>query len=131
MSKISQPAADRLSQREKLEIALAKLEEMQTETEIPPRLQIALAEAEFRLAVLPDTPLDETIERLERAITYDPFHPKLFLHLGHCFYQNGDFGAAVNRYRQAIQLVPTSQRVHAHLALCLLELGVEEGRIRG
>jgi len=91
--------------------------------------RIALAEAEFRLAILSGTDLQESIERLREAIVHDPFHPKLFFHLGRCLYQNGEFRDALQAYRRAVQLAPASHRACVHLALTLLELDEVEKNI--
>ena len=129
MSEMSPPHNADSNQRQKLLNALARLQQMKVSGSIAPRLRIALAEAEFRLATLSETPLSEALERLEHAVAIDPYHPKFFLYLGHRLYLSGDYSAAINRYRQAINLAPTSQRIHAHLALCLLEMSAEEKKV--
>jgi Flp pilus assembly protein TadD len=84
--------------------------------------RVALAEAYFRLAILRSTELQEAIVYLQRAIEHDPYHPKLFFHLGRLLHRGGDFRGAAQAYRQALRLAPTSHRTYAHLALALLEL---------
>lgn len=91
--------------------------------------RVALAEAYFRLAILPDTETQEAVEYLQKAISQDPFHPKLFFHLGRLLHHNGDYRGAMPEYRQALRLVPDSHRIFAHLALALLELGKGEKEI--
>jgi hypothetical protein len=86
------------------------------------RRLIALAEAEFRLAMLPGIDSAEAIDRLRRAINYDPLHPKFFLHLGRLRQENGDYAGALHDYRRAVRLAPASHRARLHLALVLLEL---------
>ncbi|MEU7481145.1 hypothetical protein AB0A63_34565 [Lentzea sp. NPDC042327] len=86
-------------------------------------MRIALAEAEFRLAVAEDTEPAEAIDRLRAAIEQDPFCPKLFLHLGRLLHRSGGAVAAVPEYRHAIRLAPNSRRAHLLLALALLDIG--------
>jgi tetratricopeptide (TPR) repeat protein len=88
---------------------------------IPERL--ALAEACFRLAVLPDTAIEDGIELLRRAAGCDPYHPKLFFHLGRLLHKNGDPRGAVVEYCRALSMAPRSHRIYVHLALALKELG--------
>src|SRR6266849_1829561 len=82
--------------------------------------RLALAEAEFRLAIMPTSDLQESIDYLQKAIAHDPLHPKLFFLLGCCLYRSGDFRGAVQEYRHALKLAPDSHRVFVHLALVLL-----------
>ena len=88
--------------------------------------RIALAEAAFRLAVQPDTDIEEAIELLTKAETHDPYHPKIPFHLGRLRHQNGDPRGAVFEYRRALRLAPGSHRTHVHLALALELLTPEE-----
>jgi tetratricopeptide (TPR) repeat protein len=98
--------------------AIGVLERMGRE----PRVRLALAEAEFRIAIAPETEPAEAIERLRRAIFHDPFLPKLYLHLGRLLHRSGKHRAALSEYRQAVQLAPSSRRAHLLMALALLEL---------
>lgn len=102
--------------------AIADLSRMGRE----PRVRLALAEAEFRLAIAPGTEPAEAVELLRAAITHDPFQPKLYLHLGRLLHQSGKHLAALSEYRQAVQLAPSSRRAHLLLALALLELDKPE-----
>jgi len=106
------------ARRRRLLAAIATLEERERE----PRVRLALAEAEFRLAVTPGTDPTEAIERIRRAITHDPFLPKLYLHLGRLLQRSGKYRPAVHEYRHAIRLAPSNRRAHLLLALALLEL---------
>lgn len=87
---------------------------------------MALAEAEFRLAILPETDRLEAIDRLRKAIGYDPLHPKFFLHLGRLRQIGGDYAGALPEYRSAVRLAPANHRTVLHLALVLLELEESE-----
>jgi len=108
--------------REELESARQRLEAM------PPDVsqRLALAEACFRLAMLPDTEIEAAMDLLRQAAQYDPYHPKLFFHLGRLLHQNGEPLAAVFEYRRALRLAPRSHRTSVHLALALLDAGPEE-----
>jgi hypothetical protein len=88
----------------------------------PAHRRVALAEAYFRLAILRGTELPEALSYLQQAIEHDPYHPKLFFHLGRLLHRGGDFLGAAQAYRRALRLAPTSHRTYAHLALALLEL---------
>ncbi|MDX8037387.1 hypothetical protein SK803_44945 [Lentzea sp. BCCO 10_0856] len=103
---------------------LAAIEELRAR-EATPAVRIALAEAEFRLAIAPETPPAEAIERLRAAIAQDPFCPKLFLHLGRLLHRTAGAGAALPEYRHALRLAPGSRRTHLLLALALLDVGPE------
>ncbi len=83
--------------------------------------RMALAEAYFRLAIQPETDLEEAVEFLEKAYLLDPLHPKLPYHLGRVAHLMGDFSSAARHYRQALQLSPDNQRVAAHLGLALMD----------
>lgn len=91
--------------------------------------RIALAEAYFRLAVLPGAELEEAVDFLEKAYQLDPQHPKLAYHLGRLAHLMGDFPSAARHYRQALRLSPENQRAAAHLGLALLESGNAEKEI--
>jgi tetratricopeptide (TPR) repeat protein len=91
-----------------------------------PAVRLALAEAEFRLAIAPGTEPAEAMARLRRAISYDPFLPKLHLHLGRLLHRSGKHTAALSAYRHAVSLAPSSRRAHLLMALALLELGKRE-----
>jgi tetratricopeptide (TPR) repeat protein len=91
-----------------------------------PRVRLALAEAEFRVAIAPGTPPSEAVERLNRARGYDPYQPKLHLHLGRVLHRSGQRRAAIAAYRRALRLAPSSRRVHLLLASVLLDLGRAE-----
>ncbi|ONI77973.1 hypothetical protein ALI144C_31740 [Actinosynnema sp. ALI-1.44] len=108
--------------RDALLDALAALRDQ----EPTPQVRLAIAEAEFRLAVDPDVDRDEAIARLRAAIVQDPFLPKLNLHLGRLLHKAGKHRAALAEYRQALRMAPGSRRLHLLLALALLELGKEE-----
>lgn len=88
--------------------------------------RLALAEACFRLAVLPKTDPEEAIALMREAALHDPFHPKVFFHLGRLLHLNGDPQNAIFEYRKALTLAPRSHRTYVHLALALNELEREE-----
>lgn len=90
------------------------------------RVRLALAEGEFRLAIAPGTGADEGIELLRSAISLDPFLVKGYLHLGRLLHRRGRYRAAVPEYLAALDLAPTSRRIHLLLAQALLELGKDE-----
>ncbi|MCI0487092.1 MAG: hypothetical protein L0229_10885 [Blastocatellia bacterium] len=117
---------DRERKRAQLLSAIGRLEESH---EPIARKRVALAEAYFRLAILRDTDPEESLACLQKAIGLDPFHPKLFFHLGRSFHRRGDYGGAVVQYRQALRFAPASHRACVHLALALLELGKSEKEI--
>lgn len=94
---------------------------------VPERM--ARAEACFRLAVLPDTGIDEAVALMRQALACDPYHPKMSFHLGRLLHKNGDPRAAVLEYRRALRLAPRSHRALVHLALALNDIGDEENRL--
>ncbi|CRK59394.1 diguanylate cyclase/phosphodiesterase (GGDEF & EAL domains) with PAS/PAC sensor(s) [Alloactinosynnema sp. L-07] len=110
------------------EVLLQRLAELSAE-ELTPGVRLAIAEAEFRLAIDQDTAPEEGVERLRRSIAHDPFNPKLPLHLGRLLHRAGRHGAAVSAYRAALRLAPRSRRAHVLLAQVLLESGKEEREI--
>jgi len=118
-------ALDTERYRARLHAALGELATLPRE----PRVRLALAEAEFRLAITPGTSQEEAVERLRTAIAHDPFMPKLYLHLGRQLHRAGQHRAAVSEYRRALRLAPSSRRVHQLLALALLELDKKEQTI--
>jgi tetratricopeptide (TPR) repeat protein len=91
--------------------------------------RIALAEAELRLAIQPDTNLDEAIDRLLRARSLDPYQPRIPFHLGRVLHRSGDFWGAVGSYRAVLTLAPASERAYAHLALALMRLDAPAGEL--
>ncbi len=91
--------------------------------------RLALAEVCFRLAVSPDTEPEAALELMQQAVNFDPYHPKLFYHLGRLLHKNGSLVAAIFEYRRALRLAPTSHRTLVHLAIVLSEAGGEERRI--
>lgn len=94
-----------------------------------PQVRIALAEALFRLAVTPGTAEREAVELVREAITNDPCHPKLYLHLGRLLHRCGRYRCAVREYRRALALAPSSRRAHLLLAQALLEFDPPEQEI--
>jgi tetratricopeptide (TPR) repeat protein len=116
------PVADGAGAGMSLPEAIAELERMDR----GPQVRLALAEAEFRIAVAPETEPGEALDRLRRAITHDPFSAKLYLHLGRLLHQAGKHRAALAEYRQAAQLAPSSRRAYLLIAVALLELGKRE-----
>lgn len=88
--------------------------------------RVAISEAYFRLAILPGTELPDSLTYIQQAIEYDPFHPKLFFHLGRLLHRAGDYQGAVQSYREALRHAPTSHRAYVHLAIALLELEENE-----
>jgi len=125
MSQILQSSTHKsvLRKRERLVHAINVLEANSVKSVMH---RVALAEAEFRVAILPGTDLQEAIERIQKAITYDPFHPKYFFHLGRFFYRNGNYRGALPEFRHTLKLAPDSHRTYVHLALTLLELENKE-----
>ncbi|MGD9528344.1 MAG: tetratricopeptide repeat protein [Dehalococcoidia bacterium] len=98
--------------------ALAELERI----DHTPQVRLALAEAQFRVAIAPCTAAQEAIALLQAAISHDPFAPKLHLHLGRVLHQSGRSRAALAEYRRAVLFAPTSPRAHFLIALALLDL---------
>src|SRR5262249_19586708 len=78
------------------------------------------------LAIAPGTGVDEGIELLRSAISLDPFLVKGYLHLGRLLHRRGRYRAAVPEYLAALDLAPTSRRIHLLLAEALLELGKDQ-----
>ncbi len=115
-------AVEVLRDRAALRAALADLRERPWE----PAVRLAIAEAEFRLAVDPRTEHSEGVRGLRAAIEADPFLPKLYLHLGRLLHRAGSHRAALAEYRHAHRLSPSSRRAHLVIALALLELDKEE-----
>jgi hypothetical protein len=91
-----------------------------------PAVRVAIAEAELRLALSPDTPGDEGITRLRRAIRHNPFHPVLHLHLGRLLHRSGLLRQAIAAYRDAIAIAPSGRRAYLLTSLALLDLGPDE-----
>ncbi len=121
MSQVSQSSTldPDLRKRERLLNAIDLLE---AEGTLNAANRVAIAEAEFRLAILPGTDSQEAIVHIQKAIALDPFHPKYFFHLGRLFHRNGDYPNAVYEFRHALKLAPASHRAYVHLALTLIEL---------
>ncbi len=94
-----------------------------------PEEKSALAEAYFRLAVLPNTGVDESIEFMRRALRIDPFHPRHFFHLARLLHNNGDSLEAAVQYCEGLKLTPRSHRIFVHLAMSLVELGGDEQKL--
>lgn len=88
--------------------------------------RVAISEAYFRLAIMPGTELPDSLTYIQKAIEYDPFHPKLFFHLGRLLHRAGDYQGAIQAYREALRHAPTSHRAYVHLAIALLELEENE-----
>lgn len=88
--------------------------------------RVAISEAYFRLAILPGTELPDALTYIQKAIEYDPFHPKLFFHSGRLLHRAGDYQGAIQSYREALRHAPTSHRGYVHLAMALLELDENE-----
>src|SRR5215213_2576362 len=88
--------------------------------------RVAISEAYFRLAILPGTELPDSLTYIQKAIEYDPFHPKLFFHLGRLLHRAGDYQGAIQGYREALRHAPTSHRAYVHMAIALLELEENE-----
>jgi len=106
------------SPRHQLQAAIQQLESATADAS----RRIALAEACFRLAVQPETDIDEAIELLQKAEGHDSCHPKIPFHLGRLRHKNGDPQGAILEYRRALRLAPRSHRTFVHLALALAEL---------
>ncbi|MEN3362411.1 MAG: hypothetical protein V7637_6393 [Mycobacteriales bacterium] len=105
-----------------LRAAITRLEGMPAR----PPVRLALAEAEFRLAVAAETGPAEAMARLRRAGTHDPYLPKVYLHLGRLLHRAGSYREALVEYRRAVGLAPASRRAYLLMALALLELGRPE-----
>jgi len=128
MSQVSQRSTlDPVSRkRERLLNAIGLLE---AESTLNAAGRVAIAEAEFRLSILPGTDSQEAIAYIQKAIALDPFHPKYFFHLGRLFYRNGDYRNALHEFRRALKLAPASHRTYVHLALTLIELEEAEKKL--
>ncbi|MFQ5674473.1 MAG: hypothetical protein ACE5G1_01135 [bacterium] len=126
---VTATAMDHKLELKKRSQLLAAISALESGSEPNARRRVALAEAEFRLAILPGTELPDAIKRIQKAIKHDPFHPKYFFHLARFLYQSGEHLNAVREYRQALKLAPASHRTYVHLALALLELGETEKKI--
>lgn len=116
------PAPPMTAVEQKRRQLLRAVQEIEAAPASPVQKRMALAEAHFRLAVLPGADLEEAVEHLEKAYLLDPQHPKLSYHLGRLAHLMGDFPSAARHYRRALQLSPDNQRVAAHLGLALLEV---------
>jgi hypothetical protein len=84
---------------------------------------VALAEAHFRIAVLPGTDSAEALTHLRAAAALDSLHPKHHFHLGRILHKSGDICAAICAYRQSLRLAPSSHRTWTHLSIALADLG--------
>jgi hypothetical protein len=125
----AQPAAHSPAVDPKRRKLLRAIEAIESASASQVQKRIALAEAYFRLAVLPGADLEEAVDFLEKAYQLDPQHPKLAYHLGRLAHLMGDFPSAARHYRQALRLSPENQRAAAHLGLALLEGGNAEKEI--
>src|SRR5712691_450287 len=94
---------------------------------VPERL--ARAEACFRLAVLPEIEIEAAIELIREATDCDPYHPKLWFHLGRLLHKNGNPLGAVFEYRRELSLAPQSHRIYVHLVLALNDLAGKERKV--
>jgi hypothetical protein len=94
-----------------------------------PEVRLALAEAEFRLALAPGTEPDEAVTRLRHAIAHDPFSAKAHLHLGRVLHHGGRRWAALAAYREAYRLAPAGRRAPLLMASALLDLDRPEREI--
>jgi len=112
-------AAESRSLRTRLEAAIRQLASRKTGAADA----VALAEAHFRLAVLPGTDSTEALTHLRAATTLDFLHPKHHFHLGRILHKSGDIYAAICAYRQSLRLAPSSHRTWTHLAIALADLG--------
>jgi hypothetical protein len=112
-------ALDVAASAAELRVALADLKSMDD----GPRVRLALAECEFRLALADGVVADERIALLRSATSRDPYLVKGYLHLGRLLHLRGRYRAAAVEYLAALDLAPTSRRVHLLLAeaLCALD----------
>jgi tetratricopeptide (TPR) repeat protein len=108
--------------------ARRKLQGMKLEGRKEVSRLMALAEANFRLAVHPDTEPTEAIGLLQESIRLDGANPKYAYHLGRIHFGSQNFEQAARWFRLACCLTPTSHRVWAHVAVLLREL---DGHYRG
>ncbi len=104
---------------------LAKVAGLEREPRSP-AVRLALAEAEFRLALLPGAATAEAIERLRRALGHDPYAAKAELHLGRLLQRSGRRWEALAAYRRGYRLAPANRRIPLLAAAALLDLGRPE-----
>jgi hypothetical protein len=77
----------------------------------------AAAEAAFRLGLHPDTPSDEALSHLYRAVRLDGQNPKFSYHLALLHFRHGRLKHAGKWLRRTLDLCPTSHRALSHVAL--------------
>lgn len=82
----------------------------------------ALAECNFRLALLPGASVLDSLGLLREAVRLDGANPKYAYHLARIYFAHGDFAAASTWLREAVGLCPTSHRLWAHVGLLQREL---------
>jgi len=82
----------------------------------------ALAECNFRLALLPGASVLDSLGLLREAVRLDGANPKYAYHLARIYFAHGDFAAASMWLREAVGLCPTSHRLWAHVGLLQREL---------
>lgn len=84
---------------------------------VDPEIIGAIAECCFRLAVHPDTPVEDALRLLHSAVRHDNKNPKYAYHLGRIYFIHGQLDLAATWLALAQRLCPTSHRVWAHISL--------------
>lgn len=82
----------------------------------------ALAECCFRMALSGQRPLLEQIQLLQESVRLDGTNPKFAYHLARLYCLAGNFDAAAQWLRMAVELCPTSHRLWTHVSLLQREL---------
>jgi len=105
-----------------LRMRLQELLRLRESGGIDPEQTEALAECCFRLAVVADTPFDESLDLLRRAVRYDGANPKYAYHLARLYFKHGKMEHAASWLILASRLCPTSHRIWCHISLLQKEL---------
>lgn len=93
-----------------------------SQTKQPLERLTALIEGYFRLAVHPETPLNQALGYLMKASRLDASNPKYAYHMARLYFLHGLFDQAAEWLQNAVKLSPTNHRIWAHIALLQGEL---------
>ena len=106
-----------LRDRQPLLSCLEKLQKLKKNRQIDEVGLDALIEANFRLAVNPETPLSQALALLRQNFHLDGANPKHAYHLARLYFAQGKFKHASHWLGIAVNLCPTSHRIWAHVSL--------------
>ena len=99
--------------------------EKETNAQEVARLQVALAEAHFRLALTRSTTPANQVILLQKALAWQPDDTRYVYHLGLALHHSGDLAGAIEQYRQ-VGLQPRAANSWPGLALVLALATLEQ-----